>query len=79
MHWKNPGVYQTYGMWQVGGSEPWTDIEMSKKNCKSMCEALGLESFKTVDVLHKTRCYGAVIKHTDGWSIVYVLHCTVLF
>ncbi|KAG6909380.1 hypothetical protein DXG01_000823 [Tephrocybe rancida] len=71
LHWKNTGVYQTYGMWQVGGSEPWTDIEMSKKNSSALREALGLESFNTVDVLHKTRCYGVVIRHTDGWSIVF--------
>ncbi|KAG6839604.1 hypothetical protein C0991_000997 [Blastosporella zonata] len=71
LHWKNTGVYQTYGMWQVGGNEPWTDIEKSKKNTKAMCETLGLESFNTVDVLHKTRCYGSVIRHTDGWSIVF--------
>lgn len=37
-----------------------------------MCRALGLESFKTVDVYHKTRCYGCVITHVDGWSIVCV-------
>ena len=37
-----------------------------------MCRALGLESFHTVDVYHRTRCYGAVLKHIDGWSIVYV-------
>jgi len=38
-----------------------------------MCRALGLESFETVDVMHRTRCFGAVLKHTDGWSLVYII------
>lgn len=39
---------------------------------REMCAAIGLKSFRTVDVWHRTRCYGAVIKHNDGWSIVSV-------
>ncbi|KAG5654002.1 hypothetical protein H0H81_008584 [Sphagnurus paluster] len=27
LHWKNMGGYQSYGMWQIGGTEPWTDYE----------------------------------------------------
>ena len=38
-----------------------------------MCRALGLESFETVDVMHRTRCFGAVLKHADGWSLVYII------
>lgn len=34
-----------------------------------MCRTLGLKSFTTVDVAHRTRCYGAVIRHRDGWGI----------
>ncbi|KAG5640501.1 hypothetical protein DXG03_008289 [Asterophora parasitica] len=71
LHWKNTGAYQTYGMWQIGGTEPWTDYETSQKNAGDMRRDLGLDSFSSVDVLHRTRCYGAVIKHTDGWSIVF--------
>ena len=37
-----------------------------------MCDSLGLSDFLTVDVDHKTRCYGCVIKHNDHWSIRYV-------
>ncbi len=37
-----------------------------------MCRTLGLKAFTTVDVDHATRCYGAVLKHSDGWSIVSV-------
>jgi ribonuclease Z len=38
---------------------------------RDMCALLGLESFQSVDVIHRTKCHGAIIKHTDGWSIVY--------
>ncbi|KAH0583074.1 hypothetical protein H2248_010964 [Termitomyces sp. 'cryptogamus'] len=71
IHWKNAGVYQTHGMWQIGGSEPWTDVNLSLKNAAALCKVLGLERFNTVDVRHRTRCYGAVFKHTDGWSVVF--------
>lgn len=37
-----------------------------------MCTSLGLESFQSVDVTHRTSCHGAILKHTDGWSIVQV-------
>jgi len=71
LHWKKSGAYQTTGLWQIGGDEPWTDFQQSVRNADNMCRALGLESFQTVDVFHRTRCYGAVLKHTDGWSIVF--------
>ncbi|KAF8506255.1 beta-lactamase-like protein [Gautieria morchelliformis] len=32
---------------------------------------LGLVSIVTVEVRHRGRCYGLVLKHRDGWSIVY--------
>ncbi|KAF9466199.1 beta-lactamase-like protein [Collybia nuda] len=71
LHFRQLGVYQTSGMWQIGGEEPWTDFEQSQRYSEGLCRALGLKSFRTVDVYHRTRCYGAVIKHTDGWSIVF--------
>lgn len=37
-----------------------------------MCASLGLVSFRSVNVTHRTSCHGAIIKHADGWSIVYV-------
>jgi ribonuclease Z len=37
-----------------------------------LCVSLGLQSFNTIDVFHQVKCYGAVIRHQDGWSIVYV-------
>jgi hypothetical protein len=51
---------------------PLNSLVRSGKHSSDMCRALGLESFKTVDVYHKTRCYGCVITHVDGWSIVCV-------
>ncbi|KAL0960609.1 hypothetical protein HGRIS_005641 [Hohenbuehelia grisea] len=71
LHWKRPDTYPSAGMWQLGGNEPWTDINRSKRAAQRMCDDLGLRSFQTVDVFHRTRCYGAVIKHQDGWSIVF--------
>lgn len=35
-------------------------------------EALHLESIRTVHVSHRARnCYGVVLKHRDGWSLVF--------
>lgn len=39
---------------------------------KDLCTALGLRDFTTVDVDHRTRCYGLVLDHKDNWRIVYV-------
>lgn len=46
----------------------------SVDNARVMCRSLGLSSFKTVDMNHGCRCYGAVITHEDGWSIAQVLY-----
>ena len=27
LHWKQFDTYQTSGMWQIGGSEPWLDMQ----------------------------------------------------
>jgi ribonuclease Z len=37
-----------------------------------MCETLGLEYFRTVDVDHRCRAFGCSFKHKDGWSITLV-------
>jgi ribonuclease Z len=39
-------------------------------NC--LCRKLGLQSFTTVNVTHSTKCHGVIMKHSDGWSIVFV-------
>ncbi|KZT10496.1 uncharacterized protein LAESUDRAFT_810112 [Laetiporus sulphureus 93-53] len=45
--------------------------EPSLKSGKEMCRALGLESFQTLRVNHGGGCYAVILKHQDGWSIVY--------
>ncbi|KAK1230906.1 hypothetical protein PQX77_005984 [Marasmius sp. AFHP31] len=70
LHWRNM-PYPKSGMWQIGGEEPWLDIELSRKNARAMCESLGLQAFNTVDVYHRTRAYGVIIRHNDGWSTVF--------
>ncbi|KAF9006200.1 hypothetical protein BDQ17DRAFT_1352945 [Cyathus striatus] len=65
LHWRKPEAYNTGGMWQVGGTEP------SRHHAAEMCAILGLVNFGTVDVYHKTRAYGAIITHDDGWRIVF--------
>lgn len=54
----------------------------SVDNGRKMCESLGLEYFKTVDVFHRCRCFGCSFKHKDGWSVTLVfsiqISCIVL-
>ncbi|KAK0202420.1 beta-lactamase-like protein [Desarmillaria ectypa] len=75
LHWKDPPTYPDSGRWMLGGREPWTDIDeyemQSKRHAKDLCAALNLKSFRTVDVRHRTTCYGLDIKSLDGWSIVF--------
>ncbi|KAG2011926.1 3' tRNA processing endoribonuclease, variant 2 [Coprinopsis cinerea AmutBmut pab1-1] len=70
LHYARPGEYAS-GYWAVNGTEPWLDPKRSVTLARSMCEALGLRSFSTVDMRHGTRCYGLVVKHRDGWSIAF--------
>ncbi|KIM44447.1 hypothetical protein M413DRAFT_431468 [Hebeloma cylindrosporum] len=64
MHYRTNGAYLTTGTWQIGGDEAWLDYQ-------TMCESLGLEYLKTVDVYHACRCYGVTFKHNDGWSVTF--------
>ncbi|KAH0834911.1 beta-lactamase-like protein [Lanmaoa asiatica] len=59
--------------WKNDFSSPWVQ-EASRSAIlahRDMCASLGLESFRSVDVTHRTSCHGAIIRHRDGWSIVY--------
>ncbi|KIJ61498.1 hypothetical protein HYDPIDRAFT_31363 [Hydnomerulius pinastri MD-312] len=38
---------------------------------RDLCASLGLQSLRSVDVAHRTTCHGVILKHMDGWSIVY--------
>ncbi|KAH6915798.1 tRNA processing endoribonuclease [Coprinopsis sp. MPI-PUGE-AT-0042] len=71
LHWKRPGQYATQGYWAVFGNEPWMDPTRSVQLAKDLCTSLGLKSIQTVDMRHGTRCYGLVLKHTEGWSLVF--------
>ncbi|KAH8833314.1 hypothetical protein DL96DRAFT_720405 [Flagelloscypha sp. PMI_526] len=80
IHYKNRPSYQTEGMWAMNSTEPWTDIAQSKQNLQKMRDGLGLTRFETVDVMHRTPCYGVVIEgqgtldtggNGKGWSIVF--------
>ncbi len=44
-----------------------------------MCESLGLEYFKTVDVYHRCRCFGCSFKHKDGWSVTSVFSIQIRY
>jgi hypothetical protein len=48
-------------------------LSSSQRSSEDLCRSLGLERITTVDVFHRTRCYGLVLKHKDGWSIVFVV------
>ncbi|KAH9479322.1 tRNAse Z TRZ4, mitochondrial [Psilocybe cubensis] len=71
VHYNSRNGYTGQGIWHIGGDEPWLDYTTSVKNGKRMRASLGLESFQTVDVFHRCRCFGVVFRHTDGWSIAF--------
>ncbi|KAF8830365.1 hypothetical protein HHX47_DHR2000395 [Lentinula edodes] len=71
LHWNYSQVYTPQGMWSVGGTEEWLDSKTSRGHITVLCRALNLHSFTTVDVRHRTRCYGCIIHSKDGWSIVF--------
>lgn len=48
----------------------------SRKNAKDMCRNLDLETFKTIDVRHRTKAFGVYFKHKNDWSIAYALGST---
>ncbi|KII91109.1 hypothetical protein PLICRDRAFT_37799 [Plicaturopsis crispa FD-325 SS-3] len=48
-----------------------SDIRGSQRAAEEMCATLGLSSFSTVEMEHRVRCFGAIIKHKSGWSIAF--------
>ncbi|KAH9990962.1 hypothetical protein BJV74DRAFT_920412 [Russula compacta] len=61
----NPrGRYQTA---EIG----WKCPDHSRKAAQMLCQALGLTRLNTVDVLHRTKAFGLVLTHEDGWRLVY--------
>ncbi|KAJ3810236.1 hypothetical protein F5876DRAFT_42180 [Lentinula aff. lateritia] len=71
LHWNYSQSYTPQGMWSLGGTEEWLDSKTSRTHITALCRALNLHSFTTVDVRHRTRCYGCIIHSKDGWSIVF--------
>ncbi|KAJ6547859.1 hypothetical protein B0H10DRAFT_2130608 [Mycena sp. CBHHK59/15] len=67
----HPNGYATTGFWKIEGAEPWAEFGRSSAAGAKLCRALGLTSLQTVDVRHAVKAYGLVVKHRDGWSIVY--------
>ncbi|KAG0701177.1 hypothetical protein DFH29DRAFT_831788 [Suillus ampliporus] len=60
IHWRNKG--RNYGDEDQMGSRP---------AAEDLCKALGLQKIHTVDVEHRARCHGLIVKHLDGWSVVF--------
>ncbi|KAI0777745.1 hypothetical protein BD413DRAFT_640429 [Trametes elegans] len=67
LNWRPP---RPYGRNQPE-DERWMNADTSRQNAQAMCRTLGLKSFQTVDVAHRTRCYGCVLRHENGWSVAF--------
>ncbi|KAI0372022.1 hypothetical protein BV20DRAFT_964716 [Pilatotrama ljubarskyi] len=67
LNWRPPRLY---GRVQPQ-DEPFMNAETSLEKARAMCHALGLKSFTAVDVMHRVRCYGCVMRHEDGWGIAF--------
>ncbi|KIM28972.1 hypothetical protein M408DRAFT_329016 [Serendipita vermifera MAFF 305830] len=40
-------------------------------NVKELCASLQLESVKTAEVVHRTKAFGLILRHSNGWSLTY--------
>jgi hypothetical protein len=45
-------------------------LDSSRNAARMLCQALGLHTLNTVHVLHRTKAFGLVITHQDGWRLV---------
>ncbi|KAH9940691.1 hypothetical protein B0H21DRAFT_572283 [Amylocystis lapponica] len=68
LNWRNARPYPAQ---ILPDAEPFMDAHASWQSAMDMCSALGLNAFTTVDVSHGGRAYGVVLKHQDGWSLVF--------
>ncbi|EGO29330.1 hypothetical protein SERLADRAFT_412876 [Serpula lacrymans var. lacrymans S7.9] len=66
IHWKqnNPNATR----WMFESEEEQRSMQLAVSD---LCASLNLVSLTTVDVEHRARCHGIIIRHSDGWSIVY--------
>ncbi|KAI0317320.1 hypothetical protein OF83DRAFT_1083676 [Amylostereum chailletii] len=51
--------------------DAWKSPENSRVAVQALCNTLGLESLRTVDVAHRTKAHGLIMTHRDGWRLVY--------
>ncbi|KAI9458853.1 hypothetical protein BJY52DRAFT_1267524 [Lactarius psammicola] len=49
----------------------WNSFDHSRMAAQMLCAELGLSRLNTVDVLHRTRAFGLVVTHQDGWRLVF--------
>jgi len=49
----------------------WKGLNHSRKAAQMLCQALGLRTLNTVNVLHRTKALGLIVTHQDGWRLVY--------
>jgi ribonuclease Z len=42
----------------------------SSRAASALRQTLGLERITTVEVSHRTKCFGIIFQHEEGWSIV---------
>ncbi|KAH9053195.1 hypothetical protein EDB87DRAFT_1815754 [Lactarius vividus] len=49
----------------------WKSHDHSRKAAQMLCAELGLNRLNTIDVLHRTRAFGLVVTHQDGWRLVF--------
>jgi hypothetical protein len=50
--------------------DPSPVLNSSRKAARMLCEALGLHTLNTVHVLHRTKAFGLIMTHQDGWRLV---------
>ncbi|KAI0058634.1 hypothetical protein BV25DRAFT_1212589 [Artomyces pyxidatus] len=53
------------------GGGDWRDMTCSHRAAEALCEILGLLTLNTVEVRHRTKAFGLVLEHRDGWRLVY--------
>lgn len=49
----------------------WMCPEHSRKAAQMLCQALGFQRLNTVEVFHRTKAFGLVVTHQDGWRLVF--------
>jgi hypothetical protein len=50
--------------------DPSPVLDSSRKAAQMLCQALGFRTLNTVYVLHRTKAFGLVVTHQDGWRLV---------